>query len=112
MRRYIAVTLLAVTACAARDGQPPLTAKDTLKLVDAGVQQACMGLAQSLAARAGADADKVIRATCAAEGFTRSLREMLLSQQIEAAKAAGVVVPDINSGHLEDEALAPSMAAE
>lgn len=77
--------------------------KPPLRQVDEHVQAACNGLAQLLAAQAGsADVDAIVAATCAAEGMTRTLREMLLSQQIEAARAKGVFVPNVNSGAFED----------
>jgi len=108
MRRRVHVlcalnVALAIVACGAAVPES-VTAKTALRAVDDSVEFACRGLAQQLAKKGGAEADKVIAATCAVEGFTRSLREMLLSQQIEAAKAAGVAVPDINSGALEDDA--------
>lgn len=90
-----------------------VTPKDALRVVDEGVETACRGLAQRLATKGGADAERIIEATCAVEGFTRTFRELLLSQQIEAAKRAGVAVPDVNSGALEDDAaLPPPVAAE
>jgi len=104
MRVLAVAVALGALSCARGAGQPPTTAKDALRAVDAGVEAACRGLAQSLAAKSGADAERIVDATCAAEGFTRSLREMLLSQQIEAARRAGVAVPDLNSGALEDDA--------
>lgn len=79
----------------------PQTAKSPLKAADAALVLACEGIAQSLADRSGADAQRIVAATCAVEGFTRTLREMLLSQQLEAARAAGVAVPAITSDHLE-----------
>jgi uncharacterized membrane protein affecting hemolysin expression len=77
--------------------------KPILRAVDEHVQLACEGLAQSLAERSGADAQRIIATSCAVERVTRLMRELLLSEQIEAAKAAGVAVPDINSGQLENE---------
>lgn len=103
MRLSLLALSLAAASCAAVEELPPLTPKTTLQLVDAGVETACRGLAQRLAAKGGADARAIIDATCAVEGFTRSFREMLLSQQIEAARRAGVEVPDVNSGAFEDE---------
>lgn len=80
------------------------TVKSHLKQADSYVQLACMGLAQAVAARTGADAQKIIATTCDVENVTRTMRELLLSQQLDAARAQGVVVPDINSGALEDGA--------
>lgn len=105
-KTFIAFVLACATAlgfsftsgCTAQQGRDVKTA---LQAADQGVRLACEGLAQSLAESAGADAQKIIAATCAVEGVTRTMRELLLSQQIEAAKAAGVLVPNVNSGHLE-----------
>jgi hypothetical protein len=80
------------------------TVKSHLRDADSYVQLACMGLAQAVAARTGADAQKIIASTCKVENVTRTMREVLLSQQLDAARAQGVVVPDINSGALEDAA--------
>lgn len=77
--------------------------KAPLRQADEALQTACQGMAQSIAERSGADAQRIVATTCAVEGFTRTLREMLLSQQLEAAKAAGVAVPDVTSDHLEPE---------
>jgi hypothetical protein len=83
----------------------PQAARAPLKQVDEHVQAACNGLAQLLAGQAGSpEVDKIVAATCAAEGMTRTLREMLLSQQIEAARAAGVFVPSVNSAVFEEDA--------
>lgn len=85
----------------------PQTAKAPLRQVDEHVQAACEGLAQLLATQAGSpDAERIEAASCAVEGMTRTLREMLLSQQIEAARAKGVFVPAVNSGAFEDAAQA------
>ena len=86
-------TVGCVAGCAA--AKPPLQA------VDASLTLACQGMAQALAARSGVNASQLVEKTCAVESFTRTLREMLLSQQLQEAKAAGVLVPDINSGALE-----------
>lgn len=92
--------LLFANGCTRQQGQE---AKDALAVVDGHVQAACTGLAQQLAQQAGSpDASKIVAASCAVEGFTRTLREMLLSQQIEAARAKGVFVPNVNSGAFED----------
>lgn len=79
----------------------PQEAKAPLRAVDEQLQLACEGLAQALAERSGADAKRIVAASCLMEGFTRTLREQLLSQQLDAARRAGVAVPAINSGHLE-----------
>lgn len=71
--------------------------------MDDSLTLACQGMAQALAKRSGVNASQLVEKTCAVEGFTRTLREMLLSQQLQEAKAAGVLVPDINSGALEDD---------
>lgn len=87
-------------ACTAQQGRD---AKTALQVVDGHVEAACAGLARQLALQSGSpDASKIVAASCAVEGFTRTLREMLLSQQIEAARAKGVFVPSINSGAFED----------
>jgi hypothetical protein len=75
--------------------------KAPLKAADAALRAACEGMAQTLALQSGADAQRIVAATCAVEGFTRTLREMLLAQQLEAARAAGVAVPNVTSDHLE-----------
>lgn len=77
--------------------------KPILRQVDEHVQLACEGLAQALAERSGADASRIIATTCAVEGITRTMRELLFSQQLEAAKRAGVSVPEINSAALEPD---------
>lgn len=101
MSRRFAPVLLFVAACGGGLlNAPPKTA---LRVVDQSLQSACRGLAQRLAAKGGATAEEIARATCEAEGFTRTFREYLLSQQIQAAKRAGVPVPDVNSGEFEDE---------
>lgn len=88
-----------VTGCTAQQGRE---AKTALQVVDGHVQAACEGLAQQLAQQSGSsDAQRIVAASCAVEGFTRTLREMLLSQQIEAARAKGVLVPSVNSGAFE-----------
>lgn len=85
--------------------------KPILRQVDEHVQLACEGLAQALAERAGADAERIIATTCAVENITRTMRELLLSEQINAAKRSGVPVPEVNSAALE-QAAGPSVAAE
>jgi hypothetical protein len=77
--------------------------KPALRTADALLQDACEVLAQRMAERGNSDPQKIINVTCAVEGFTRTLREMLLSQQIEAARAAGVPVLFITSEQLEDD---------
>jgi hypothetical protein len=84
--------------------------KPILRQVDEHVQLACEGLAQALAERSGADASRIIATSCAIEAITRGMRELLLSQQIEAAKAAGVAVPNINSAALEPDPYNPAEA--
>jgi hypothetical protein len=96
----LGLLLLFASGCTQQQGQD---AKTALQAVDGHVQAACTGLAKQLALQAGsADADKIVATTCAVEGFARTFREMLLSQQIEAARAAGVFVPSVNSGAFED----------
>lgn len=106
----VALTTLLVVVCitllAVMSGCSPAAnaeVKSTLRVVDEHVQLACEGLAQSLAERSGADAQRIIATSCAVERVTRLMRELLLSEQIEAAKRAGVAVPDINSGTLESD---------
>jgi len=97
MRNLLLLLLtVCLTACA---GSQPL-----LRQVDDSLVFACEVLAQQLAARSNADAKAIIATSCAVEGFTRTLRETMLSQQLQAAQAAGVAVPDISSGALEDDA--------
>lgn len=91
----IVAVLLNMTACLSRAQKAPLRA------ADAAVQVACQGLAQALAERTNADAERIIAASCAVEAVTRTMRELLLSEQLNAAKAAGVLVPSITSGDLE-----------
>jgi hypothetical protein len=90
-----AVVLVMLIGCA--------SSKPILQQVDEHVQLACEGLAQALGERAGVDVPRVIRASCAVEGVARTMRELLLSQQLDAAKAAGVAVPAIDSGALEPD---------
>jgi hypothetical protein len=85
--------------------------KPILRQVDEHVQLACEGLAQALAQRSGADAQKIIATTCAVENITRTMRELLLSAQINAAKRSGVAVPDVDSSALEPDPYAPGEAA-
>lgn len=100
--------LLFANGCTRQQGQD---AKDALEVVDGHVEAACAGLARQLAQQAGSpDAAKIVATSCAVEGFTRTIREMLLSQQIEAARRAGVFVPAVNSGAFEDDAGAPQAA--
>lgn len=75
--------------------------KPILRGVDQHVQLACQGLAQALAERSGADAQRIIATTCAVEHITRTMRELLLSVQINQAQRAGVAVPDVSSASLE-----------
>lgn len=89
-----AVLFLAATGCGA-------STKPVLRSVDEHVQLACEGLAQALAERAGADAKRIVATTCAIESITRTMRERLLSEQIDAAKRAGVPVPEVTSDALE-----------
>ncbi len=96
----VGACLMTLASCSpAASGQ----VKPILRQVDEHVQLACEGLAQALAERSGADVQRIVATTCAVEGVTRLMRELLLSQQIEAAKAAGVAVPSINSGSLEPD---------
>lgn len=82
---------------------PSAGVKPILRQVDEHVQLACEGLAQALAERSGADAQRIIATTCAIEGITRTMRELLLSEQLGAARRAGVAVPEVNSGALEPD---------
>lgn len=82
--------------------------KPILRTVDEHVQLACEGLAQALAQRSGADAQRIIATTCAIENITRGMRELLLSQQIDAAQRAGVAVPSITSAQLEPDPYPPA----
>ncbi len=90
---------------------PSASVKPILRQVDEHVQLACEGLAQALAERQGADARRIIATTCAVEGITRTMRELLLSQQLDAAKRAGVPVPEVNSAALEPDPYPPGEAA-
>ena len=80
----------------------PQPAKAPLRKVDDAVQLACEGMAQLLAERAGSDVQRVVATSCAVEAVTRTMRELLLSEQIRAARAAGVAVPNINSARFEE----------
>lgn len=96
----LGLAALVFLGCTAQQGRD---AKTALQVVDGHVQAACEGLAQQLAQQSGSsEAQSIVAASCAVEGFTRTLREMLLSQQIEAARANGVLVPSVNSGAFED----------
>ena len=89
-----------LTGCTAKQGED---AKTALAAVDSHVAAACAGLAQQLAQQAGSpDVSKIVGTTCAVDSVLRTMRELLLSQQIEAARAAGVFVPAVNSGAFED----------
>lgn len=96
-----------LVACGPSAGQ----VKPILRQVDEHVQLACEGLAQALAERSGADARRIIATTCAVENITRTMRELLLSQQLDAARRAGVAVPVVNSAALEPEPYPPGEAA-
>lgn len=91
-------TLAVVVALACGASTKPI-----LRQVDEHVQLACEGLAQALGEKSGADVQSIIRTSCAVEGITRTMRELLLSAQIEAAKRAGVAVPAVTSGALEPD---------
>lgn len=99
--RRILARLGIVTCLFGCTGSLPPTVKAPLQEVDAAIQTACEGMAQALALSSGADAQRIVAASCLVEGFTRGLRERLLSEQLNAAKAAGVAVPDVTSDHLE-----------
>lgn len=95
------VTVMSLLALLYGCGGANPSIKPTLRAIDEHVQLACEGLAQALAQQSGADAQRIVETTCAIEAVTRTMRELLLSKQIEAAKRAGVLVPNINSGQLE-----------
>ena len=105
----VALTTLLVAVCVALlcimpSGCGPgagTQVKPILRQVDQHVQLACQGLAQALAERSGADAQRIIATTCAVENITRTMRELLLSVQINQAQRAGVAVPDVSSASLE-----------
>lgn len=78
------------------------SAKPTLRAADQLLQDACEVLALRMGEKTHANAEQIIATTCAVEGFTRTLRETLLSQQIEAARAAGVAVLPVSSDLLLD----------
>lgn len=79
------------------------SAKPVLRTADALIEDACEVLAERMAERSHASSRRIIEVTCAVEGFTRAFRETLLSQQIEAARRAGVAVPQITSAVFEEE---------
>ena len=108
----VALTSLLVVVCITLLIMMPgcASAKPILRQVDEHVQLACEGLAQALAERSGADAQRIIATTCAIENITRTMRELLLSQQIEAAKRAGVAVPSVTSDLLEADPYNPNEA--
>ena len=91
---------------------PSARMKPILRHVDEHVQLACEGLAQALAQRSGADAQRIIATTCAVENITRTMRELLLSQQIDAARRAGVAVPLVTSDVLEPDPFGVEATAE
>ena len=99
-----AILLAFMPGCAGSQHQ----VKPILRTVDEHVQLACEGLAQALAQRSGADAQRIIATTCAIENITRGMRELLLSQQIDAAQRAGVAVPSITSAQLEPDPYPPA----
>lgn len=95
-----------LVGCTAKQGEDARTA---LEVVDGHVQAACAGLAQQLAQQAGSpDAAKIVAATCAVDRVRRTMQELLLSEQIEAARAAGVFVPSVNSAAFEDAGAQPA----
>ncbi len=98
----VALAISAVELGCASSGPSASEVKAPLQKADAFVRLACMGLAQAVAAKTGAQAQEIISKTCDVENVTRTMREMILSQQLDAARAQGVLVPDINSGALED----------
>jgi hypothetical protein len=100
------LALIALPGCG-----PAANAKPILRQVDEHVQLACEGLAQALGERSGADVKRIIATSCAVEGVTRLMRELLLSEQIRASTRAGVAVPVINSGALEPDPYDPAEAA-
>lgn len=109
---YVLTFVAAMVLCSATIASVGCGAstKPILRQVDEHVQLACEGLAQALAERSGADAKRIIATTCAVEGLTRTMREMLLSAQIEAAKRAGVAVPQVTSDALQADPYAPNEA--
>lgn len=107
---YTALALLASSLLSCAGGA--VQVKPILRQVDEHVQLACEGLAQALAERGGTDAKKIIAATCAVENITRTMRELLLSEQINAAKRSGVPVPEVNSAALEQDTDPASAAAQ
>lgn len=111
-RHFPIVVTLALALPLLSCGGAAVQVKPILRQVDEHVQLACEGLAQALAEQSGADAKRIIAATCAVENITRTMRELLLSTQIDAAQRSGVAVPDVNSAALERSATPDSAAAE
>src|SRR5688572_25284406 len=48
------------------------TVKPPLRAADEALKAACEGLAQAIAERSGADAQRIVAASCLVEGFTRT----------------------------------------
>ena len=107
----VVASLLALFALPGCGPSAGTQVKPILRQVDQHVQLACQGLAQALAERSGADAQRIIATTCAVEGITRTMRELLLSHQINSAQRAGVAVPDVSSASLEADPYPPGEAA-
>jgi hypothetical protein len=92
--RIFQVLVFAVltVSCGASQLQPA----DLAAAVDAGIRQACEGLARMVAAQnPGVDAERIIETACHAEHVSRKLRDILLQNQLNLARAAGVMLPEL-----------------
>ena len=112
MRILPLLALVATLSCAGSTPEPAAPkVKTGLRAVDEALKLACMGLAQQLAQHGSSDVRAIVNQSCALESFTRSIREILLSEQIRAAEEAGVAVAHVNSGAFEDQPVRPPEAA-
>jgi len=93
---FLLVALALTVSCGGSQLQPADGVKATLEVVDAGIRQACEGLAVAIAVQhPGVDAKRIIETACRAEHMTRKLREALLQNELDLARAAGVLLPEM-----------------
>lgn len=96
LRLFPLLAFAAVGFYAACAGAPGARRVATLEAVDVGIRQACEGLAVALQLQSpGVDAEHIINTTCRVEENTRKLRDAMLTHQLDLARAAGVILPDL-----------------
>lgn len=83
MASAVALGIWLATGCTAAQ-------KSTIRTADDGLRAACELLAAEQAEALGLTVEDVIKTTCAAERFSRDLREHLLSAQRRELEAAGL----------------------